>query len=392
MSDRIAGVGGLALLRQTLSSTIVPARPLFVTRKYPPSIGGMQTLAAGVWRAMSSASSEAVLLAYGGSNRGLPRWLPFAVLRTASLLARRKIDLVLCGDALMYAVLTPILRAFRVRHAAMVMGLDLTYGNRIYRAVVHPLLRRAPAVLAISEATAEAARELGIPADRVSVVRLGVQTPDASPDRRTARRLVGELIGVGEDAVVLLTLGRLVRRKGARWFVGEVMPRLPAKVVYVLAGDGDELEPVQRAAVRAGTADRVYLLGQVDDEEREVLMRGADLFVQPNIRVPGDMEGFGLVTVEAAMRGVPVVAAALEGILDAVVDGQTGVLLSPGDADVWVTQLGAMVADRPSLEAAGARAASECRARYSEDGMRAAFVDLLRLPQPGRSWPVTDPT
>lgn len=362
------------------------ARPLFVTRKYPPSVGGMQTLAAGVWRAMSSASPDALLLAHGGSNRGLPRWLPLAIVRTASLLARRKVDLVLCGDAAMYAVLVPVLRAFRVRHAAMVMGLDLTYGNPVYRAVVHPLLRRAPRVIAISEATAAAARDLGIPADRVTVVRLGVQTPSEMPDRPTARRQVAAMIGVGDDAVVLLTLGRLVRRKGARWFVEEVLPRLPPEVVYVLAGDGDEREPVRQAADRAGVSDRVRLLGQVDDAGREMLMRGADLFVQPNIRVPGDMEGFGLVTVEAAMRGTPVVAAALEGILDAVVPGQTGVLLPPEDADAWIARLRPMVADRAGLAEAGAHASTESRARYSEESMRDAFVELLRLPPSG--WPL----
>lgn len=339
----------------------------------------MQTLAAGVWRAISAASPDAVLIAHGGSNRGLPRWLPLAILRTAALLARRKIDFVLCGDAATYAVLVPLLRVFRMPHAAMVMGLDLTYANPVYRALVHPLLRRAPQVIAISEATAAAARNLGIPADRVMVIRLGVQAPDEpGPDHQTARRHLGARFDVDDDAVVLLTLGRLVRRKGARWFVESVMPRLPRSVVYVLAGDGEELEPIRRAAVRVGVSDRVRLLGQVDNADRELLMRGSDLFVQPNIRVPGDMEGFGLVTVEAAMRGTPVVAAALEGILDAVVDGQTGVLLPPHDVDAWVRRLGEIVADPAWLAAAGRTAATESRARYSEESMRDAFAELVR--------------
>jgi len=96
--------------------------------------------------------------------------------------------------------------------------------------------------------------------------------------------------------------------------------------------------------------------------------------------VPGDMEGFGLVTVEAAMRGTPVVAAGLEGILDAVVDGKTGTLLPPGDADAWVARLTEMLADRAGLAEAGRRASTESRARYSEDGMRDAFIRLLDLP------------
>jgi len=341
----------------------------------------MQTLAAGVWRAVDAVNSDAVLIAHGGSNRGLPVWLPRAIAGTAARLVRRDVGFVLCGDAVMYAVLVPLLRLFRVRHAAMVMGLDLTYANPAYRAVVHPLLRRAPIVIAISEATASAARDLGIPADRITVVRLGVALPDeGGPTRETAREEVGKRVAVDRDAVVLLTLGRLVRRKGARWFVAEVLPRLPDNVVYVIAGDGEEAGPVRDAAERAGVAARVHLLGQVDEADRELLMRGADLFVQPNIRVPGDMEGFGLVTVEAAMRGTPVAAAGLEGILDAVVDGVTGVLLPPEDADAWVARLQSMVADRSALVDAGARAAVESRLRYSEDAMRDAFARLLRPP------------
>jgi phosphatidylinositol alpha-1,6-mannosyltransferase len=358
----------------------VPPRPLFVTRKFPPSIGGMQTLADGVWRALSAASPDAMLIAHGGSNRELPRWLPVAVFRTVSLVARRRVNFVVCGDAVMYLVLAPVLRVLGVRHATMVMGLDLTYPNPIYRAVLRPLLRRAPQVLAVSAATAEVARRLGIPADRVSVVPLGVEVPPRGASRAEARRQVGLRIGVGDDAVILLTLGRLVRRKGARWFVETVLPRLPEHVVYVLVGEGGEADPVLASAVRAGVADRVHLMGRVDDADREIFMRGADVFVQPNIRVSGDMEGFGLVTVEAAMRGAPVVAAALEGILDAVVDGVTGVLLPPEDTESWVASLLPIVSNRELRAELSARGEVAARERYSEVEMRRALGDLLSTP------------
>lgn len=355
-------------------------QPLFVTRKFPPSVGGMETLAEGVWRSLETTAPGAVLVAHGGSNRQLPRWLPGALLRVFVLLLRRKVDFVLAGDAPMYASLFPLLRLFRVPQATMVMGLDLTYNHWLYRALVHPALLRAPRVIAISAATADMARSLGVLDARVSVIRLGVPAPAVSPDDRiTAAKEIRRRYGLADDSVVLLTLGRLVRRKGARWFVQDVLPHLPARTVYLLAGDGPEGDPIRSTADSADLADRVHLLGRVDDATRELLLRGADLFVQPNIRVSGDMEGFGLVTIEASMRGTPMVASGIEGILDAVVDGETGLLLPPEDVDAWVQRLRELTADLEGLSALGAKFQAQTRELYGEDQMaRRLMAEITR--------------
>lgn len=339
----------------------------------------METLAAGVWRVVQSTWPDAALIANGGSNRRLVWWLPLAVARTLWLVLRGRATFVLTGDALLYAVLGPLLRLLRVPHATLVMGLDLTYENKAYRAVVHPVVRRGPCVFAISEATASAARAFGVPAERVHVLRLGVPAPAVSAaDREAARRSLVTRLGVSDDAVLLVTLGRLVRRKGARWFVTHVLPELPSSIHYVIAGSGPESEPVALAAATAGVARRVHLLGAVDDDLRETVLRGGDVFVQPNIPVDGDMEGFGLVTIEAALRGTPVAAAALEGINDAVLDGQTGILVPPEDADAWRQQLAELCSDRQALVAAGQAFRAGALDVYSETAMAAALVGLLR--------------
>jgi phosphatidyl-myo-inositol dimannoside synthase len=358
----------------------MPRHPVFVTRKFPPSVGGMESLAAGVWRSMVAARPDSVLIAHGGSNRALVRWMPIALLRLLRAIRRREVELVLTGDALMFAVASPLLRVFRVRHATMIMGLDVTYEHRLYRAVVHPLLRRAERVIAISEATAERAREVGVPDNRLTVLRLGVDAaPSSIADRESLRARLHEQLRLSESDVVLLGLGRLVPRKGASWFTEAVLPQLPGNVHYVVAGDGPEAATVEALARSAGVSDRVHLLGRVDDEQRELLMRGADLFVQPNIAVPGDMEGFGLVTIEAAMRGTPVVAADLEGIKDAVVDGQTGLLLPSGAAQAWVERLSTLLADVPALREVGAAYEQRTRELYGETQMGTALCESLGL-------------
>jgi phosphatidylinositol alpha-1,6-mannosyltransferase len=353
---------------------------LFITRRFPPSIGGMQTLAAGVWRTLSAAAPASVLVAHGGSNRNLPLWLPRALARTARDVLAKRADLVLTGDAVMWAAAWPLLRLLRVPAATMVLGLDMTYDNPVYRAVVPRLLRRAETVVAISESTAAVARGLGVAPERIRVVRLGVDAPDVTPEQRAeARRRLADRLAVREDAILVLTLGRLVRRKGTEWFARDVLPRLPEQVQFVVAGEGREAEQMRRAVAELGLDSRVRLLGEVDDSERELLLRGADLFVQPNIAVPGDIEGFGLVTIEAAMRGLPVVAADLQGLAEAVVDGVTGTLLPPADEDAWTAHLATLTADRDALAAQGRTFQVAARERYSEQIMGDQLLAALGI-------------
>ena len=356
------------------------AKPLFLTRKFPPSVGGMETLAAGVWWTLSAAAPDSVLVAHRGANRSLPTWLPRALARMARLAMRGRVDLVLTGDAVMYAAARPLLRFLRVPSATMVLGLDMTYRNRAYRAVVLSALRRADLVVAISEATAEVARNVGIAPGRVHVVRLGVDAPEVTGEQRTeARSELNAKLGTTDEQVVLLTLGRLVRRKGTEWFLRDVLPQLPDPVICVVAGDGREADRVRAAVADLGLGRRVRLLGQVDDLDRELLLRGADMFVQPNVRIPGDIEGFGLVTIEAAMRGLPVVAADIEGLAEAVVDGVTGTLLPSGDAAAWIDRLTGLTADRERLASQGPAFQRAARERYSERIMGDQLLRVLGL-------------
>lgn len=318
-----------------------------MTRRFPPSVGGMETLAADVWTALERRCPGARLVAHGGTNRGLPWFLVTAWARTAALVVRRRVDVVICYDAATYVALWPLLTILRVPKIALVNGLDLTWSRAPYRRLLAHALPRASRVLAISRATAGVARDLGVPESQVAVIRLAVDAPAVgAADRADARRAVHHRLGLDADAVVLLTIGRLVARKGVRWFVDSVLPALAdADVHYAVAGSGPEQAAIEAAVTAHGLTGRVHLLGPVSDAERETLLRGADLFVQPNVVTPGDMEGFGLVLVEAAKRGTPVVASALEGMTDAVADGEAGVLCPPGDVDAWRATVQHLVAD-----------------------------------------------
>jgi phosphatidylinositol alpha-1,6-mannosyltransferase len=339
----------------------------------------MEILAEHTWASLHQRFPGARLIAHRGGNRWLPLWWLAAIVRAAWTLVLRRADMVLTGDALAYALFRPLFVASGVPHATMIMGLDVTYPRGLYRAVVHPALRRAPRVIAISQATADAAVSVGVDPDRISVIRLGLPAPKVEPsDRSRAAADVRNSLALPPDAIVAVTIGRLVRRKGTLWFVRDVVPHLPSSVVYVVAGDGPMLPQVRAVVEELGLSHRVRLLGSVDNSVRESLLLGADLFVQPNIRVPGDMEGFGLAVLEAAMRGTFTVASGIEGIRDAVIDGTTGMLLPAEDQEAWVARITALVSDIGEVHDRGWRYAAAARASYSVERMGEELARLLR--------------
>jgi phosphatidylinositol alpha-1,6-mannosyltransferase len=310
----------------------------------------METLAASVWSSLQRTSAECHLIAFGGGQGWLPLWIPIAGLRVLWHLIRHRGTIVLCGDALLHAALSPLLWLAGARQATMVMGLDLTWPVGPYQWLTARTLPRAERVIAISHATAAVARARGMAPERVRVVRLAVPLPRVTAEQRAeASAALRARYAIAPDAPLLVSISRLVRRKGLRWFVGHVLPKVP-RAVLLIAGDGPEHDVIEREIASAGVGDRCRLLGRVDDATREELLRGADLFVQPNIAVPGDIEGFGLVAVEAAGRGALVLAADLEGLKDAVVDQRTGFLLRSEDARAWQSALIRLTGSRSEMD------------------------------------------
>lgn len=349
---------------------------LYITRKFPPSLGGMETLAGNIWEAIRSIDPGAILIAHRGSVRTTLMWLPAALVKLIVALLRRRVDGAICGDVLLYACVGPLLRAARVPHGVVAHGLDVTYDHSVYRRLVLPQLRRAPLVLVISEATGAVVRSAGVSGDRIRQFTLGIPIPETT-DVDAARSELRRQLGVPNDSLVVATVGRLVRRKGVAWFIDEVLPSLPDNCRYVIAGEGPDETLIADAVDRRRLGDRVHRLGRVDDRTRVVVMSGCDVFAQPNIAVPGDIEGFGLVAVEAAVCGSFVVAADLEGLRDAVVDGVTGDLLPSGDREAWITHLRTSLAD-PDLGAKAERRRAECVERFSTRVMAEQLSRILR--------------
>ncbi len=339
----------------------------------------METLAYDTWRGLVDAGVRVTLVtnSYSRDSQQI-WWLPWALGRMWRIIRDDRPDVVLLGDAFVNAMATRLLRSLRMPHATMVMGLDVTFDSNAYRKFVVRHLRSAPLIIAVSNATASAVRAAGVVEDRLQVLRLSVTAPEDLAPRSVARDELCRRWGVDPDSTILLTVGRLVRRKGVAWFVSQVLPQVEGNWTYLVAGEGAARAKIEAAVHRHGLADRVKLVGRVSDDARETLFRGSDLFVQPNIKVYGDMEGFGLVNVEAGIRDTPVLAARLEGIQDAIVDNETGWLIPSEDASAWREQVSELMDDRQALVRAGAEFGENARKLYSPQRYTSELIGMLQ--------------
>ena len=296
-------------------------RLLFISRK-APGYGGMQRLTKDLIRAFSVMEGVAlrVCVPYNQCDLSFPLRTLYECVR--AMIIGSHIHL---GDAAL-ASLGALLNVIGRSHVTVTAcGLDVIYPDPLYQCLIRWSLPRLDRVIAISHATAEEVRRRGVAEEKISFIPCGIWPEECRAMNNDRAR-----------GPILLSIGRLIPRKGFAWFIQDVLPKLLTKfptLKYFIIGSGKEEKLIKKIIQIKNFGGHVVLLGSASNSTREELLQQADHLIVPNVHVDGDMEGFGIVCIEASARGLPVVAARLEGLTDAVSDRETGRLFESGNAE-----------------------------------------------------------
>jgi len=307
---------------------------LFITRTYPPFVGGMEKFASDFYVNYGK-KGEIDLLA----NSGGKKMIPFFSIKVVFFLIfrSRNYDVIHLYDAVLSPLIL-IIKAFsNAKVSFTVNGLDIVYSRFGYQKIMPFFLQKADRIFAISQYTMEQCELRGIPKEKLTVIPVGINfdSLQVSSELKKSETLLKFNIPI-RGVKILLTVGRLIKRKGHSWFIVHVLRKLPEHYIYLIAGAGPEQDSITDLTRELNLTHRVYLLGRVSDEEKNCLYQISDLFVMPNISVKNDQEGFGIVLLEAGRYGLPVIASNIEGIRDAVIDKKTGYLIEEKDVQGFV--------------------------------------------------------
>ena len=341
---------------------------LFITHKYPPSVGGMEKQSFELTQRMKKHAVVHLLCCANGESKLRFFWQLKRNIQQ-KLDQHPGISMLHFNDGLAAAFCSGTEDFPGILRTVTLHGLDVVYPNAFFQKKILPRIGRFQGIIAVSQATAAACVERGIEPQKVHVIPNGVDhdLADYVPSLEEKQQFQRDYNIDFNGKRTLILMGRPVLRKGFSWFLRSVFPLLPEdfqllmigpfrrekpsnillkilpatfrKQLELLFGMPSDEDAVQDLLQSPELAGRVRHLGKLPLNDIMQIMSASTAFLMPNIQVEGDMEGFGLVCLEANLRGLPVMAANLEGITDAVQDGKNGWLLPSQNVGVWVAAL-----------------------------------------------------
>lgn len=386
-------------------------RVLVITNDLPPRVGGIQYYVEQLALGMSAAGDDVIL--YGSCYEGDAEWdasVPFRVVRepTATLLPGPRTlrhslrlvqhmdpDVVVFGAAFPLGLLGPVIRRRTgVPYVGFTHGLEVSSarmpgGGRLLRRIG----RDAAAITFVSHwCEAELRSQFG-PGPRYAMLPPAVDPEvfNASVDGT----LVRERYGLGDDPVVVC-VSRVVERKGQDQLIRalpDIRRRVPGARLLIVGG-GPHLPALAELARSTGVVDHVTITGEVPQSELPSHFAAGDVFAMPcRERIGGlEVEAFGIVFIQAQAIGRPVVAGNIGGVPDALVPGETGVLVDGTDRDAVADSVASLLGDPDRATRMGGAAAKfvsdgftwEQRTRELRS-LLAEVTGLQQAPQDGSS-------
>jgi phosphatidylinositol alpha-1,6-mannosyltransferase len=368
---------------------------LLVTNDFPPKVGGIQSYLWELWRRLPSDEVIVLTTSYDGAE-AFDRAQPFRIERVGRVLLptrslARRVDAVAAAVDAGIVMLDPALPVGRIGprlerpYGLVLHGAEVTIPGRLpgLRGELAKVLRGARLVVAAGGYPAHEAERAARASLPTIVVPPGVDVDRFRPIELHRRAAVRRRLGVPDDAQLLVSVSRLVPRKGMDVLVraASTLQSSHPRLQVLIAGSGRSSRALDRLAARTGAP--VRLLGRVSDDELVDLLGAADVFAMlcRNRWAGLEQEGFGIVFLEAAACGVPQVAGRSGGSHEAVVDGVTGFVVDdPTSVDDTARALARLLDDEPRRVEMGRAARTRVSGQFTYDALAAQLgkaIDAL---------------
>jgi len=304
-------------------------KTLLFTLEYPPFKGGVANYYGNMIRHWPRADEIFVL--DNNKNKLIKNWLwPkwFLSIRQLKRVVKKKdIDHVLVGHILPLGIVAYFLG---VKYSVILHGLDFSLAIKRGRKkrLTRKILNKADNIICANTYLAKLVADFLGNQRKIIVVNPGVSNQPVRDLKRETQ--IKEKYNL-KDKFILLTVGRLVTRKGVDTVL-KVLPGVLKKIPnlhYIIVGNGPELNNIKKLITHLNLANHVEIITEADDKTKNAWYNVCDVFIMPSRQIGNDFEGFGIVFLEANLAGKSVIAGDSGGVRDAVLDHISGLLVTP---------------------------------------------------------------
>lgn len=317
-------------------------RVLLFTLEYPPFKGGVANVYGNITKYWPENNGIFVLHNNDGKliNNKLPflKWLP-SFWPAYKTIKKEKINHIIVGHILPLGAVAYIISKFiKIKYSVILHGMDFAFvlKNNRKKWLAKKILNNADNIICMNSYTARIVNNaLGNDnGEKIKVVNPGVEAKKQENKKTKKQDELKNKYNL-KNKIILLSVGRLVKRKGFDKVIealSKVLKEVP-DLVYVIAGAGPELPNYQSSITNYQLQDNAIMITDIDDQERDAWYQVCDIFIMPSRNIDGDFEGFGIVYLEANLVGKPVIAGDSGGVSDAVKEGVNGLLVNPESAE-----------------------------------------------------------
>lgn len=353
---------------------------LFITRRFPPTIGGVEIHCFQLYSRLIKHHTVKLVALRRKTKLHLIWFLPLAYLIGIKEIMLGKVEVIYLADGVV-SCLTPFLKLFtKLRIVTTIYGTEVTIKIPLLRWLIMKGIQRSDKVAVISQNTYEATAKLGVDVKRISLIYVGIKPLTLDKDECIQLQKKFEKkynLVFGRDRI-LLNFGRLIPRKGVAVFLQKGLPLLEPDIKLIIGGDGLDYQKISIYCDKNNLHDRLIIVKQPSDDIIAMLRQSADLFLFPNIPFANDIEGFGMTQLESMYSGTPVVAFAVDALVESVRKG--GYLIEPNNYQAFVDQIHAYYKlSQREKEMKRKEAQTYVRETYSWDTNAALYMDLFGI-------------